>query len=66
MSTENYNHHLKVENYLLGIFRTPRPEDSISVALRNLLQGGRRVSQAIDKFATKATGNLNIKDQISS
>ena len=66
MSTENYNHDLKVENYLLGIFRTPRPEDSISVALRNLLQGGRRVSQAIDKFATKATGNLNIKDQISS
>ena len=66
MSTENYNHDLKVENYLLGIFRTPRPEDSISVALRNLLQRGRRGSQAIYKFATQATGNLNIKDQISS
>ena len=63
MSTEKYNNDLKVENYLVGMFRTPRLEDS---ALRNLLQGGRRGSQAIYKFATEATGNLNIKDQISS
>ena len=61
MSTEKYNHDLKVENYLVGMFRTPRPEDNISVALRNLLQGGRRGSQAIYKSATQAIGNLNIK-----
>ena len=61
MSTEKYNHDLKVENYLVGMFKTPRPEDNISVALRNLLQGGRRGSQAIYKSATQAIGNLNIK-----
>ena len=43
---------------------TPSLGDSISVALRKLLQGGRRGSQAIYKFATQAIGNLNIKDQI--
>ena len=64
MSTKKYNDDLKVENYLVGMFRAPRPEDNISVALRNLLQGGRRGSQAIYKFATQAIGNLNIKDQI--
>jgi len=40
--------------------------ESISVALRKLLQGGRRGSQAIYKFATKGAGSLNIKDEVSS
>ena len=41
-------------------------EDSISVALRKLFQGGRRGRQAIYRFATKGTGCLNIKDQVAS
>ena len=48
------------------MFRTLSPGDSISVALRKLLQGGRRGSQATCKFATKAAGTLNIKDQVSN
>ena len=48
------------------MFRTPSLGDRISVALRKLLQGGRRGTQAIYKFATKGAGSLNIKDQISS
>ena len=51
--------------YLVGMFRTLSPGDSLSVALRKLLQGGRRGSQAIYKFATKGAGNLNIKDEVS-
>ena len=43
------------------MFRTPSPGDSISVALRKPLQRGRRGSQAIDEFATKGAGSLNIK-----
>ena len=35
------------------MFRTLGPGDSISVALRKVLQGGRRGSQPIYKFATK-------------
>ena len=52
--------------YLMGMFRTLSPGDSISAALRKLLQGGRRGSQAICKFATKGSGSRNIKDQISN
>ena len=37
--------------------------DSISVTLARLLQGGRRGSQAIYKFATMEAGRLNIKYQ---
>ena len=37
--------------------------DSISVTLGSLLQGGRRGSQAIYKFATMEAGRLNIKYQ---
>ena len=48
----------------MGIFRTPSQGDSISVALRKLLQGGWRGSQAIYKFATKGAGSLDIKDQV--
>ena len=48
--------------YLVGTLRTPSPGDSISVVLWNLLRGGRRGSQAIDKFATKGAGNLNVRD----
>ena len=44
------------------MLRTPRPGGSISIALRKLLQGGRRESQNIYKFATKGAGSLNIKD----
>ena len=59
-------HNLKVELfYLVGMLRTLSPEDSISAFLRKLLQGGRRVSQAIYKFATKGAGSLNVKDQLS-
>ena len=50
----------------MGMFKTLSPGDSISVALRKLLQGGRRGSQAIYKFATKGAGSLNIKDEVSS
>ena len=46
----------------MGIFRIPSPGDSISVALRKVLQGSRRGSQAIHKFATKGEGSLNIKN----
>ena len=51
--------------YLVGMFRTQSPGDSISVALRKLLQGGRKGSQAIYKFSTKGAGSLNIKYQVS-
>ena len=67
MLTEKYSHNLEVElYYLVGMFRTPSPGDSISIALRKLLQGGRRGRQDIYKFATKGVGSLNIKDQVSS
>ena len=46
------------------MFRTLSQGDSISEALRKLLQGGRRGSHAIYKFATKGAGSLNIKDQV--
>jgi len=60
--TEKYSHNLEVElYYLVGMFRTPSPGDSISVALRKLLQGGRRRSQVIYKFAAEGAGGLNIK-----
>ena len=49
---------------MVGMFRTLSPGDSVSVALRKLLQGGRRGSQAICKFAAKGAGSLNIKDWI--
>ena len=48
------------------MFRTQSPGDNISVALRKLLQGGRRGSQAIYKFAAKEAGSLNINDQVAS
>ena len=48
---------------MVGIFRTPSQGDSISGALRKLLQGGWRGSQATHKFATKGADSLNIKDQ---
>ena len=38
---------------MVGMLRTLRQADSISVALRKLLQGDRRGNQAISKFATK-------------
>ena len=58
---------MKVELfYLVGIFRTLRQGDSISVALSKLLQRGRRGSQAIYNFVTKGAGILNIKDGISN
>ena len=53
---------------MVGTSRTMSlsPGDRISVALRKLLQGCGRGSQAIYKFATKGAGPLNIKDQIPS
>ena len=47
------------------MFRTLSLGDSISAALRKLLQGGRRGSQATYKFATKGAGSLIIKDLVS-
>ena len=44
------------------MFTTVSHEGSISVALRKLLQGGWRGSQALYKFATKGADSLNIKD----
>ena len=59
--------YLKVELfYMVGMFRNPSPGDSISLALRKLLKGGRMGIQATYKFAIKAAGSLNIKDQVSS
>ena len=52
--------------YVVGMFTTPSLGDSISVTLRKLLQGGKRESQAVHKFATKGAGSLNSKDQIPS
>ena len=46
--------------------KTPSLGDSITVALRKLLQEGRRGNQPIYKFATKEADNLNFKDQVSS
>ena len=64
--TKIYSHILKAELfYFVAMFWTPSPGDSISVALRQLLQRSRRESQAIHKFATKGAGSLNIKDQVS-
>ena len=45
------------------MYKTPSLGDSITVALRKLLQGGRRGCQAIYKFAAKGADSLNIKDQ---
>ena len=57
-------HESRVLLYLVGMFRALNPGESISVALRKLLQGGRRGRQDIYKFATKGTGSLNIKYQV--
>ena len=51
---------------MVGMFRTLSLGDSISVALRKLLQGSRRVSQTLYKFATKEAGSLNFKDEVPS
>ena len=57
------SHNLKVELFsLVEMLKTPNLGGSISVALRKLLQGGGRWSQAIYKFATKGAGSLNTKD----
>ena len=49
----------------MGMFKTLSLGDSISVALRKLLQGGRGDIR-LYKFATKGAGSLNIKDEESS
>ena len=51
---------------MVGMLRTPSLGDNISVALRKLLQRGRRGSQAVYKFAAKGAGSVNIKDQVAS
>ena len=48
--------------YLVGMFRAPSPADSISVALRKLLQGGRRLYTSLQQGEQA----VNIKDQVSS
>ena len=62
LQTKKYSHNLRVESYLVRMFMNLSSGESISVALRKLLQGGRRGSQAIYKFATKGAGSLNTKD----
>ena len=49
---------------MVGMLRYLSLGDRISVALRKLFQGGGRGSQAIYNFATKRTGNLNIKNLV--
>ena len=66
----NISNNLKVESFFIW-WECLGPQDggrgnSISVALRKLLQGGRKGSQAVYKFATKGAVSLNIKYQISS
>ena len=57
---------LKAERCFIGWHvEDSEPGSSISVALRNLLQGGGRGHQALYKFATKGAGGLKSKDQIS-
>ena len=51
---------------MVGMFRTLSLGVSISRVLRKLLQGDRRGSQAIYKFATKGAASLNFKGQVSS
>ena len=50
---------------MVRMFRTLSQGDSISVAPRKLLQGGRKGSQALCKFATKRAGSLNTTSQVS-
>ena len=65
--TENYSQPESRELFnLVGTFRTPSPGDGISVALRKLLQGCRRGSQAVYKSAQKGAGHLNSKDRLPS
>ena len=61
--TKKYSPNLKVRElfYLVGMFRTLSPGDSISVARRKLLQGGGRGSKATYMFAAKGAGSLNTK-----
>ena len=62
LSTEKYSHDLKVELfYLMGMFRTLSPRDSISVALRKLLQGSYR--QVCNKGSRQSELNLMIRYQ---
>ena len=49
---------------MVGMLRTPSLGDNISVALRKLPPGGRKVSQAVYKFVTKGAGSLNIKIRV--
>lgn len=51
--------------YLVGIFVTLIPGDPISGSSEKLLGGGRRGVSLLFKFATKAAGSLNVKDQVS-
>ena len=67
LSTKKYSHNLKIKLFhLVGMFSSRSPGDNISVALRKLLQGVWRGSQAVYKFAAKGAGSLNIKDKLSS
>ena len=62
LSTKKYSHNLKIKLFhLVGMFSSLSPGDNISVALRKLLQGVRRGSQAVYKFATKGACSLTSK-----
>ena len=47
---------------MVEMFRTLSPRDSISIALRKLLQGGRTWSQAIFKFAQKGASSIKLRN----
>ena len=53
VSAKIYSHNL--EGDLVGMFRTLSPGDSISVALRKLLQGVRRVKSGYMKICNKGS-----------
>ena len=56
---------MKVELFhLVGMLRTLSPGDSISVALRKLLLGGRRGSQVIYKFVTGSSQSEHKRSDI--
>ena len=63
---KKYSHNLKVQLfYLVIMFRTLSLDNSISVALRKLVQGGRREVRLYTSLQQGEQVVLNIKDQVS-
>ena len=63
---KKYSHNLKVQLfYLVIMFRTLSLDDSILVALRKLVQGGRREVRLYTSLQQGEQVVLNIRDQVS-